>query len=430
MEKVELTADQKREWEATAALMGWACPGFRHLWYKLMVNTDEHNGDQPSAFFTEDINIPIAATDARNIIVKPSTFFTLPLRQRVFVMAHEIMHNVYDDVGLFHKCKDGILYKDGKTIPWVDELMQKAADYRINALLVESKIGDMPTGQWQGLHDLKVATAEDSVLDVYRKMYDDEEAKGKKPGNQPGNGGGSGKGFDKVLPPGKSTGQKPHQVMQARNPGQWATQLQVAKMLEAKQRQGNLPGALQRMFDELIQPKITWSEFIIGFLARKIGSGGYDYKRPDRRMLLQDIYSPSRSGHGANWVCIWGDTSGSIGNAEMCMYLAELGGIVDEVRPLRLTVLWGDHGIRRVDDYVSASDLNRIRYEGAPGGGGTDCREVFTWIAANGKEPPDALIGLTDCLATFPDVAPDYPVVWGSTVKDAKVPFGEIVCIR
>jgi len=38
---------------------------------------------------------------------------------------------------------------------------------------------------------------------------------------------------------------------------------------------------------------------------------------------------------------------------------------------------------------------------------------------------PDAVIYLTDGYATFPDQAPNYPVLWAITNHDIQPPWGE-----
>lgn len=427
--QVELTPDQQRKWEDTASLMVWACPGFRHLWYKLLVN---HPGSNKSApLFTEDAQIPIAATDGKNIILKPSTFFELPLKQRAFVCAHEIMHNVYDDPNLGHRLRTAqeVAYPDGTKLEFREETMQKAMDFRINDLLIQAKIGEMPTGKWQGLHDQTVGKAEDSVLDVYRKLYDEENQGGGK-GKAPGAGGkgpGHGNGFDNVMSPGASTGQSAHEAAQSRNSAQWASELQVAKQLESMKSQGNINAGLLRMFEEILNPKVPWTEHIRGFFNRRIGSGSYDWRKPDRRLIVRDIYAPGRSGFGAGWVAVFGDVSGSIGTAEMNAYLGEMSGIIEDVRPKRLSAVWFESGISRVDDELDATDLQRLKRDGVPGGGGTDVRPCFDWIDEH-NEPPDAVIVLTDGLTPFPAAEPRYPVVWALTT-DVEVPFGEKVRI-
>jgi predicted metal-dependent peptidase len=110
------------------------------------------------------------------------------------------------------------------------------------------------------------------------------------------------------------------------------------------------------------------------------------------------------------------------------MFFAEMAGILEDVRPKRLVIMWCDADIGRVDEAEEPQDLNVIRGKGAPGGGGTDFRPVFDEIAKMGLEP-DALVYLTDGYGAFPSVAPSFTVIWGniSAPGSVKYPFGDVV---
>ena len=64
------------------------------------------------------------------------------------------------------------------------------------------------------------------------------------------------------------------------------------------------------------------------------------------------------------------------------------------------------------------------------GGGGTDFRPVFDWVAS--EPDPCCLIYFTDLECDrFPSDAPDYPVLWVQTGDTGGlVPFGEIIEIK
>ena len=108
------------------------------------------------------------------------------------------------------------------------------------------------------------------------------------------------------------------------------------------------------------------------------------------------------------------------------MFLAEVSGILEEVRPKRLVLIWCDAAIGRVDELNDSSDLANVRKQGAPGGGGTSFVPVFDWINNEGLTP-DALVYLTDGLGVFPTRAPNFPVIWGSIYPQAKYPWGDVV---
>ena len=409
-----LTPAQEAKWGDTMSLMAWKCPGFRHLFYKLLTNNKGKYGAVMSA------SVPVAATDARNIIINPDRFFNdFSLAERVFVMGHEIVHNVYGDVDFLHRCvaSGAVPMDDGTTLPFRNETMQKAMDFRINALLRDSKIGSPPK---DCLLDDTIATANEGVCDVYRKVYEDEENGGGKTGKL--------QGFDMLLKPGTSNG-TPNQP---RNPQQWAVEVAAAQTLEAMKHQGNIPGALKRMFAAVLEPVVPWTDHIRGIFNRKVGSGSYNWRRPDRRFIVQDLYMPSRSGNGAGWVVVWGDTSGSIGDVELQKYMAELSAIVDDCQPQRLTILWCDAKIHRVDEIAEPSDMAQLRYDaekdGVGGGGGTSVHPVMDWIADH-TEKPEVFVGFTDGYVTFPDQEPDYLCIWAATT-DQPFPWGDVVRIN
>ena len=408
IEPCVLTPKQQSDWEQTMSLMSWTCPGFRHIFYKLLANNDGKYG----AVMSRDV--PIAATDAKNIIINPEPFFKLGLKERVFALGHEVVHNVYGDVEFLHRCQQTgtVPMDDGSTLPFRNSTMQKAMDFRINALLRDSNIGTPIQGI---LLDDTIATAKDSVIDAYKKVYDDEENNdGKKTG---------GKQSGWILAPGVSTGKQP----QPRNQAQWQVAVQAAQTLEAMKSQGKGMGALKHMFDQVLEPVVPWTEHIRGIFNRKVGSGSFNWKRPNRRLIIHDIYAPSRSGNGAGWVVVWGDTSGSC-IAEVNKFLPELTSIMEDCQPKRLTVVWCDDGVQRVDELKEPIDLAQVREDGAPGGGGTSVEPVFEWIEQNGNmETPEVFIAFTDGYVTFPDARPAIPnIIWAMTT-DVEAPWGETV---
>jgi predicted metal-dependent peptidase len=408
-ESLKLTPQQVSQWQDTMSLMAWTAPGFRHLFYKLLANNNGSYGAVPTH------HVPVAATDAKNILINPDTFFKYDLRQRVFIMGHEIVHNVYGDVEFLKHCglTGTVPMSDGTVLPFRNSTMQKAMDFRINALLRDSKIGTPPP---DCLLDDTIAVANDSVVDAYKKVYEDEESGGNKTGKFPG--------FDHVLAPGSSNGSQ----NQPRNQQQWGVEIAAAQVLENMKSQGKMSGALQRMFEQILNPVVPWTDHIRGIFNRKVGSGSYNWRRPDRRFIVRDLFMPSRSGNGAGWVVCWGDTSGSIGQDEMNHYIAELTSIMEDCQPQRLTVVWCDAEIKRIDEIAEPADLEQTRYEGAPGGGGTDCHPVFAWIAEH-TEKPEVFIGFTDGFVDFPDQEPDYLCIWAMT-SSKEAPFGDTVHIN
>ena len=408
---IEIDAVQKRKWIETRSALLWKCPAFTHILFSMM---NPVRGEM-AAIFTEDI--PIAATDGRNLILNPKRFFDeFKLDERVFIAAHEVLHCILNHCSLgYHMRRAGIVkYADGTQLPYHANLMNAAMDYVINDILIKDRIGQFPS---VGLHDPSIGTKDDNFLDVYRRLFEKGDGKGGMPA-------GAGSGFDVILDPGSGQGQDPGQASQQRSQTEWDTA--VAGALAAAKMQGKLPANLERLLSEIVDPTVSWQDFIRGFFARKVGGGGYNWRKPDRRLIQRDIYAPQRSGNGAGPVVVAIDTSGSIGQPELDQFFSEMKGILDDVRPEIIHVVWCDAHVHKVDEVNESSDIDQLKPKG---GGGTDFRPVFDWIADQ-DFVPDALVYLTDMMGTFPAEAPPYPVIWGDIYDRVGAPFGDHVVVN
>lgn len=373
------------------------------------------------AIFTKTPEVGVAATDGLYVYLNVDTWFKYKLSERVFIVAHEVVHSILNHPIVMHAYRrtGKIKFKDGTEAAWHEDTAQRAADFIINDMLVESKIGTMPA---DARHDPKLITHKDSFIDAYQKLMKHDLGGG-------GSGGASGKGgFDVVLKPGRAEGKSPQQAADERSDQEW--KVAVAAAMASARAQGKLSSSMQDMFDEVLEPQVSWQEHIAGFFRRKLGSGSYDFRRPDRRLIARlpdPIYAPARVGFGAEAVVVAVDTSGSIGTKTLALFMGEMAGVLEDVRPKDLYVVWCDAAVRRVDQPEDVGDLREMRRKGAPGRGGTDFRPVFEWVKKQGLKP-DALLYLTDLEGSFPPVAPDYPVLWGS-IGTSKAPFGEVVVI-
>jgi predicted metal-dependent peptidase len=382
----------------------------------------DHKDQDHVAIFTDQV--PMAATDAKSLMINPNTFFSkdMKLPHRLFVTSHEILHVVFEHVVLSYRWhKTGkVTYKDGTSLPYDHDTMNKAMDYIVNAVLITSKVGAMPEGEWRGLYDPTIsATGDDDIVDVYRKLYK----------RQGGGGGGDGKnksddhggGFCQHKQPGSAKGKSPDQTVAEHNSQEIATA--VAAAANAAKLMGKLPAGLARVLERILEPQVSWRDHVRALIMRKAGSGGYDWHKADEELMMRDIYAPQRSGHGVDTIVCAVDTSGSVTQKEYDLFYSEVAGILDDIRPRHLHVIWCDAEINKSEEVDDAMDLLSAKVKG---GGGTCFRPVFTEISRLGLKP-DALIYLTDGQGRFPEQAPDYHVIWGSIYEPSKYPFGDVV---
>ena len=443
MKLLELTPAQKVEWEATRTALMWSAPAFTHLLFTILDYRARDN--YANAFWTDEVEI--AATDGWRLLLNPTTFLAIPLKDRVFIVAHEIMHCIWaHPATMKHWQQRGyVVGAKGDHIPYHHEVLNIAADLIINDLLIDSKIGTFPA--IGGLHDKNLATAVDALNEVYERVYNktpkqpqggNGQGQGQPgQGNSPSNGQGAAgqmpshggkKAFDTMMDPDGHPEDKPadaHANGTAQGDGRWRQAIAEAAALG--KAQGQLPAGIARVFAELTEPKVDWSGAIRGAVARRVGSSDSSWRRPDRRMIVRDIYSPGRSGHGAGTIALVGDTSGSMTDTEIGVILRELRGILEDLNPQRVIVIWCDAKVHAVEDVYDASDIPSLRPKG---GGGTDFRPPFHWLDDE-SITPDGMIYVTDGYGTFPSSAPDYPVIWADITGPGRVayPWGDVINI-
>jgi predicted metal-dependent peptidase len=123
------------------------------------------------------------------------------------------------------------------------------------------------------------------------------------------------------------------------------------------------------------------------------------------------------------------DTSGSISQRTLDVFLTETTALMEQARPRRIIFVQCDAQIQEWEEINGTDDLTSRKLKG---GGGTMFEPVFERIEKEGLEP-DLLIYLTDLMGSFPSMKPRYPVVWGCVdeayAKSSPPPFGEVVIV-
>jgi predicted metal-dependent peptidase len=116
------------------------------------------------------------------------------------------------------------------------------------------------------------------------------------------------------------------------------------------------------------------------------------------------------------------DTSAST-EPVRAVFEAEVIAIVEDTKPERVYVIYVDTEVARVDVFERGE---LIEFH-VIGNGGTDFRPGFEWIDREGINPACAVY-LTDGEGAFPDVEPDFPVLWAISTAIV-APFGQTVSI-
>ena len=199
----------------------------------------------------------------------------------------------------------------------------------------------------------------------------------------------------------------------------------VSQAARAAKAQGDLPGCLQRLVEDILAPRVDWREVLQQFIART-ARNDYDWSRPSRRFAHRgDVVLPSLRSNELPPIVVVVDTSGSIGAEEMNQFLGEVEGILGQY-PTTIHLLWADAQVAGVD-VLTQADLPLTGLE-PKGGGGTNFIPAFEWVEEEQLEL-SCLVYLTDMYGTFPTVEPTYPTLWVAT-SDVVAPWGETVPMR
>jgi predicted metal-dependent peptidase len=377
---------------------------FAHILYQECVIT-----------YTDEV--PIAATDGKSLYFNINAIIGLKwtIPEIAFVVCHEVAHVFLGDIAMMAKWRAAKVVDcgNGLILPYNHELMNCAQDYRINAMLVEAGIGKMPS---IGLYDKSISEkGMESAVEIYAKLWKDggfsKNGKGKMPGG--------GKGFDLHLYPSKE-----HE----KTIDSGRMKQVIASAALAGEGQGTIPAAVKRMVGEILEPKVSWQDHLKSTINRAAGDPQYDWRTIDRRLLVRPdpIYFARQSYTGAGTIVVAVDTSGSITNKQIERFFAEMNGIVNDVNPQALVVMWCDAHVGRVDELEEPDDLMELRADvnknGANGGGGTSFIPVFKKIDEM-ELVPDMLVYFTDTYGSFPSREPDYPTIWG-VIGKGNVPWG------
>ena len=269
------------------------------------------------------------ATDARSLYYNRAFIEVLSLDHVQFMLAHEALH-----CALAHFARRQHRVKHRWDV---------ACDHAINPMLVED--GLRPPPGTLLLDEFKGMTAEE----IYPYIKDDtdeetldqhayDDAEGGQRGNQnnpnpppPQSERGSSASADETNSAGKSPQAAPESGAPQPPPlssterdtlaVQW--QQRLAGAAQQALQAGKLGGALARLVDHLLQPQLPWRMLLARYLT-SIARDDYSYMRPSRRE--GNAILPSLRSHHLELTVVL-DTSGSVTEAELNEFLAEVNAI-------------------------------------------------------------------------------------------------------
>ena len=355
---------------------------------------------------------PTAATDGRHLYFNTQFFNELNNKEIEFVIAHEILHCVFDH-----------LTRREDRNPM---LFNISADYIVNNLLVRDRIGEKPA-LIDCFQDFKYDgwTSEE----VYDELFKEAEKNGKEFLDQLGelldehldwegdSQDGKSKGKNKKKGPPKYSKEELRKIKEEIKEG----------MMSAAQAAGagNLPAEISRMIKSLTEPKMNWREILRQQIQSTIRND-YTFSRPSRKAWHTGAILPGMNFEETIDLCVGIDMSGSIGNDQARDFLSEVKGIMDEYKDYKIKLWCFDTKVYNEQDFSADAGEDLTDYQ-IMGGGGTDFNCNWEYMKEN-DITPKKFIMFTDGYPWNSWGDEDYCdtvfVIHSNRDKNLEAPFG------
>ena len=330
--------------------------------------------------------VPTAAmTGTGQMYINPAFVEPMTVRQLMFLLAHEGLHYM-----LCHSLRLG----NRRAYAW-----NVACDKVINDTLIDCKVGDFIEG---GVY---MDGARNSSAE---QLYD---------ANDDGDGNGPGGIGNDVGPPCDDGGQPldDSQIHQLEAQAK-IDAIQSAKVAKAV---GKLPGAIERMVDELVNVTTPWHIILERFMEGKVRDN-LSFNRPSKRFTTAILPShDTKPSMGVAALVI--DSSGSVTADEFDMYNAHINRVLHTCNPEVLHVIYCDTQVTGHDEFTVEDLPVSIKTKA---GGGTAFKPAFDYIDDQGIDP-EVVVYFTDGYADS-DFTTKHETVW-LTTGSTNLKFGTVI---
>lgn len=400
---------------------------------------------------TRDKRVPTACTDGKSIYFDIDFLSNLSVDERLFVIAHEIWHNVMlhfvrcesREHNLFNIATDlevnQLLVKDGLCIPkeclWPDQFGFKhdlnAEQYYELLLNQQNKSksgsngkssssasgsGNSQSNSNDSESKLTSAGKPKGQFDTHKYEGDDDENDvGENCSDKWGE-----VGFDEEFKPETSEDEMRKNVAAVREAAVTAAQ-------NYERQRGELPAHIKGIVQKLLKPEVSWKEVLAQFITRASGEDR-TWRLPNRRFVHSGLYLPSTEGMKMK-IAVGIDTSGSV-MQDLPKFLGELNSLVKSFGSYELHLIQCD---ARIQDYKLYTEEDPLDLEhekfNVRGMGGTKLKPIFDYVELNQLDIDAAVIftdGYCERFNTYD--APSYPVLWMVSKGGSKenLTFGEV----
>jgi len=313
------------------------------------------------------------ATDGRNFYYNNDFVNKLKPKEAEFGFAHEVLHNVLDHMGR----------RDNRD----PALSNIAADYAANQILVDEKIGQVPSF-------IKIFQDNKYRGWSYEQIYEEIESKAIKIDMSTlgellddhlddGNGEGEGQGNDGEEIDGSGKGRPRLTAEEKKKIRDEIKEAMVAAAQAAGA--GRVPAGVARLIKDFTEPKMDWRQ-MLRMNIQSIIKSNFSFTRPNRKSQHCGAILPGMMNEETIDVSVAIDMSGSISDKQAKDFLSEVKGIMDEYVDFKLDLWTFDTDVYNYKQF-SGDNADEIMEYDCQGGGGTDFDANFNFMKEEGIEP-------------------------------------------
>jgi predicted metal-dependent peptidase len=328
-------------------------------------------------------DVPTAATNGRDEYYGRAFVDGISDAQLRFVILHECYHKLFRHLTTWKHLHD----EDHR-------LANMACDYVINLIIRdENPDGFVELFDWICIDDAYAGMNAEEVYNILKQNRQRQQRHGPDIRQDGGQGGGQGGGQeDGVLDDHDWEGA---QEMSEEEQGELAEQIDNA-IRQGAITAGKMGSGGNRAIDSMMQPEVDWVDVLREFATETCRGRDYStYARPNRRYLSSGRYMPSGVSEHVGELVISIDTSASIGQPELTKFLSEVQGVVENVNPEKIRLLYWDTKVC-ADEVYEADEVDKLIESTKPaGGGGTEISCVNKYLTEE-QINPQAVIVFTD----------------------------------
>jgi predicted metal-dependent peptidase len=312
------------------------------------------------------------ATDGRNFYYNLEFVDKLKPKEAEFGFAHEVLHNVFDHIGR----------REGRD----PQLSNIAADFAVNQILKDEKIGEVPSfikifqdnkyrgWSYEQIYDDLYEKAEKIDLSQLGELLD-EHLDGE--GDDDGDGDGQDGDQD-------GSGKRPRLTAEEKK----AIRDEIKEAMVAAAQAagaGKIPAGVARLIKDFTEPKMDWRQ-LLRMNIQSIIKSNFSFQRPNRKSQHCGAVLPGMMNEETIDVSVAIDMSGSISDTMAKDFISEVKGIMDEYVDFKLDLWCFDTGVYNYAKF-SGDTADEIMDYKVKGGGGTDFDVNWDFMKREGIEP-------------------------------------------